>query len=238
MDFVLKKTWSPTVRCLLFKFPLPPILTIMQGSCNDVLEFEVKASEPRVKLQRGPKSYCYGPLVEALEMCTPPRLRHESSDAEDESDGLNAFLNGCEEDGLDGSDEESDGQDFFYAGTIKSDDLAGDRSADSGVEREVAAIHILMDKFREARSILSKNPLLCNREDGDSAMSDEDRYCSILLRSELHTLDFYDCICKAVLSRIRKETTESETQRNIGDIESRQIENAADVFLAIRHGSM
>lgn len=209
----------------------------MKGSCNDVLEFEVEPNEPRVNLQRGPKSYCYGPLVEALEMCTPPRQQrgHESSDAEDESDGLNAFLKGCEEE--DGFDDESDGQDF-YAGTLGYDELAGDEYVESDVEREAAALRALRDKFRGARSILSKNPLggIRDKKDGESA---EDRYCSILVRSELHTLEFYESICKALLRRIRKEAAECETEfRSIGDIDSRQIENTVDVFLAIRHGSM
>ncbi|EJK50894.1 hypothetical protein THAOC_29994 [Thalassiosira oceanica] len=204
------------------------------GSCNDVLEFEVKPGEPRVKLQRGPKSYCYGPLIEALEMCTTSRQErgHESSDVEDESDGLDAFLNGCEEDGFGDSDGESDEQDCFYAGTMESDDLAVVKSTDSGVEREIAALQILESKLLEAKSILSKNPLsgICDKE---GAMSDEDWYCSILVRSELHTLTFYSGLCKAVLRRMRKEEF-----RSIGDIDSRHIENTADVFLAIRHGSM
>lgn len=167
-------------------------------------------------------------------MCTTSRQErgHESSDVEDESDGLDAFLNGCEEDGFGDSDGESDEQDCFYAGTMESDDLAVVKSTDSGVEREIAALQILESKLLEAKSILSKNPLsgICDKED---AMSDEDWYCSILVRSELHTLTFYSGLCKAVLRRMRKEEF-----RSIGDIDSRHIENTADVFLAIRHGSM
>eukprot|EP00985_Skeletonema_marinoi_P031318 scaffold37618_cov241-Skeletonema_marinoi.AAC.1 len=121
------------------------------GSCNDVVEIELKEEAPPVKLQRGPKSYTYGPFIKALKVfydagndarrddddnyTSNKHLQDESvnDDAndrgeEDDNDdgGLQAFLDDCGEDDYEDDDDDEEGgddlDDMMYNPTSFGDD--------------------------------------------------------------------------------------------------------------------
>mmetsp|Transcript_3787 Transcript_3787/g.8436 ORF Transcript_3787/g.8436 Transcript_3787/m.8436 type:complete len:816 (-) Transcript_3787:136-2583(-) len=106
------------------------------GSCNDVLEINIKSNDLPVMLQRGPKSYSYGPFVKALESfydvnreenciekgddnCDTARddREHNIKEVDDEGDqmvndgGLEAFLDSCDNELVDDDDGDDDDDD-------------------------------------------------------------------------------------------------------------------------------
>jgi len=180
------------------------------GSCNDVLEIEIIENAPPVKLQRGPKSYAYGPFINALELCYD-HANHRERDVSsgDNNNGtrvddrgrlfddgdMNNFLDSCDNE-LDDEDdtadnESSDAEDDFGFG-----DTDTSCSRYNSMMNDIRAIDALKDILLKARSGLVNNPLTkllkgtTHGRFGD-VVEMEERYCSILIRSEIQTVDFF-----------------------------------------------
>jgi hypothetical protein len=185
------------------------------GSCNDVLEIEIKENEYRhhVKLQRGPKSYSYGPFVSFLELCRGSSIGNSSTDdakyctALDE--GFDDFLESCDDEGDDvdpdlGEDDgaEDDFSDSFYEIPSKSNDIQSFQPARM-LKDDICAIDALKEKLHYVRTGLINNSLtkIIHRENRSHGMvvceadmkglTFEDQYSQILILSEIHTVDFF-----------------------------------------------
>jgi hypothetical protein len=280
----------------------PPFLSSLHadsGSCNDILEVEIRRNQPPVKLQRGPKSYSYGPFVRALELCRDIAGENEPMDDTDPSSGvgkdrakvdgvdgelmtiddggLEAYLDSCgnsscdeddvAEDG-DGDDVGAGGDDFgdsLYCAPINSNVARTGRSALTSMMGDIHAIDALSKILQNVRTGLLSNSLAkllhregrsdngTDEEDGNNGtgiihFTVEDRYCSILIRSEIQTVNFY----LALASEVRRRLVErlpggSEGRTVIGKVEmeddmcageealSDQITATANTFMSIRY---
>lgn len=158
------------------------------GSCNDVLEIEIKPNNT-VKLQRGPKSYCYGPFVKALELCRDnimvvghEKKNHSEKDIGrddrektiqvdvDEGDhkvddgGLDAFLDSCDNEFDDeGDDDDDDGEidDFgdCFYNTSTNSNGTQVNNSSSMIAADLRALDVLKDVLQNVKAGLVKNPL-------------------------------------------------------------------------------
>ena len=174
------------------------LLNTSLGSCNDVLEVKIKANEQPIKLQRGPKSYSYGPFVKAIELCheteeenqdsgdgnRTKKVGAEHSDELEEEleDGaaLEAFLDSCdnefedEEDG-DEEDEGDDGDefdDYLYGGSSSLTIIHANNRHENSMKKDIHAIEKLKKILHKVREDCEKNPLIgdndCNINDKES----------------------------------------------------------------------
>ena len=281
-------------------FTFPPFLSSLRadsGSCNDILEVEIKANEPPVKLQRGPKSYSYGPFVKALELCrdtadgnkptddTDPSIEDGKYRAEiDGNDGeritiddggLEAFLDSCgnsscddddvdvddDGDGDDGSARGDDFGDCLYQTPTSSSIAQTDRPARTAMMSDIHAIDALREKLKNVRTGLVSNTLhhgesrsdnMPDEDDGNNGtgiihFTVEDKYCSILISSEIQTVDFYLAVSIEVRRRLVERLPGSGGLAVIGKVELEdnvcvgdealrdQITALANTFLSIRY---
>lgn len=270
------------------------------GSCNDILEVEIKANEPPVKLQRGPKSYSYGPFVRALELCrgisdenkpkddtTDPSREDEKDRAEIDSNdgeritiddgGLEAFLDSCDnsscddddvdvDDDGDGDDGSAGGEDFgdcLYQTPTSSNIAQTDRPARTAMMSDIHAIDALREKLKNVRTGLVSNSLAMlhgesrsdnvpDEDDGNNGtgiihFTVEDKYCSILICSEIQTVDFYLAVAIEVRRRLVERLPGSGGLAVIGKVDLEddicvgeealrdQITALANTFLSIRY---
>lgn len=185
------------------------------GSCNDFLEIKIKENEyhHHVKLQRGPKSYSYGPFVRALELCHDSTNWNSSKEGAKYctavNDGFEDFLESCNDKG---DNEDADlsedysvrGEDFgdsFYEIPSKSNDTQSCQSARM-LKDDICAIDVLKEKLQNVRTGLLNNSLAkiilhknrsCGLEEDDDmkSLTVEDQYSQILIFSEIHTIDFF-----------------------------------------------
>jgi len=256
------------------------------GSCNDVLELEIKPKEQPVKLQRGPKSYCYGPFVKVLELCRDGVDENSNENGasamdddwrdvqEDEGDdmidgGLEAFLDSCdnefEEDGIaDDDDDECDenDDDYFYNPSTNPNPAAGtNNSHQPSLMNDIRAVDALKGVLQNAKAGCANN-LLCTLEstqnqgeNHEKDTPDEDRFCAILVRSEIQIIDFYLAAADLLRQRLAehwgrlqpKTAPSSESQHVAMDTTKKeyvfdndkvvweQINALVDAFLSIRH---
>ena len=156
------------------------------GSCNDVLEVKIRANEPSIKLQRGPKSYSYGPFVRALELCRdivngksstyitePSGVNHNDCESAMIDDGdLEAFLDPCvnasddDNDFIDDGDSEEDaraeGEDFgdcLYNTPVNSNAGQTGRSARTSMLNDIHALDTLKEILQNVKTRLLANSL-------------------------------------------------------------------------------
>jgi hypothetical protein len=249
--------------------PVPLVLHADAGSCNDVLEVKIRYNEPPVKLQRGPKSYSYGPFIKALELCRDIAGENKSRDDGDPSKddakdrtkvgsndvermtiddgGLEAFLDSCENSSDDDNDDaddsngdivssgEDDFGDCFYDTPANSNSAETSRSARMAIMNDIHAIDALREKLQNVRNGLLNNSLagqfdLESRKDNDTDKDDdnngtdivhftvEDRYCLILIRSEIQTVNFYLAAASELRLRLVERFSESEGPTVIGKV--------------------
>jgi len=236
---------------------------IHQGSCNDILELEIKPNQPRIGLQRGPKSYSYGPFVKALELCRDTdasrgdtgRQHAEEENMEDQEEGdggLDAFLDACdneqfedEEDDEDNEDDDFD--DYLYnpSNNSSNDMKVSSSSTQSSISSDIHAIDALTETLQSVRAGLERNPLVDQGKNGNAneKLSPEDQYCSILIRSEIQTVDFYLAIACELRRRLARHTKEGgktphDTKYDKEQSNHDHINSVCDAFLSIRYSHL
>lgn len=183
------------------------------GSCNDLLEIEIKENEYHVQLQRGPKSYSYGSFVRALELCRDSASENSSREGATYctavNDGFDDFLESCNDEGGEhedaylGEDDSVGGEDFgdsFYEIPSKSNGTQTCQSART-LKDDICAIDVLKETLQNVRTGLLNNSLAkiirrknksCGLEEDDTkSLTVEDQYSQILILSEIHTIDFF-----------------------------------------------
>ena len=250
------------------------------GSCNDVLEIEIKANAPPVKLQRGPKSYAYGPFVNALELCYDYADGSHASRGDtttcwatvggerrmvDDGD-LEDFLDSCDND----SDNEDDTVDVDddnddHESSEAEDDAFGDEDTSPQHSRfrsmikDIRAMDALRDVLLKVKTGLVNNSLAKRiHEDacrGDVVLDEAERYCTILINSEIQTVDFYLAVGRECRRRmmehvrtlpLAKESTvmnENFTMTDsvlvddiiLSELANEQVISIANAFAAIRY---
>ena len=234
-----------------------PSCTNREGSCNDVVEIELKEEAPPVTLQRGPKSYTYGPFIKALKVFNK-HLQDESvnDDADDRGEeddnddgGLQAFLDDCEEDDYEDDDDEEGGDDLddmMYNPTSFGDDeqlldkaLLSSTKAE-GKMNDLRALESLHSSFKQAIDRCKQNSLI--RSSGDKERSyttAEDHYCIMLIKSEMQTISFYKRAAEMVHSKLSKSSpgvaslVDGKFEMTAMDLE--HINDLVGAFLTIRY---
>ncbi len=238
-----------------------------------MLEIEIKSDARPVKFQRGPKSYAYGPFVLALELCYDADSTHASIGERthaaatavdcgrrigvDDGD-LEDFLDSCDNDFNDEDDPINEGDNEDCESSDADNDV-GDKDASSfrynSMINDIRAIDVLMEILLKVKSGLVNNSLVTLMDRHGDVVDKADRYCSILIRSEIRTVDFFlsvgiECrhrlaehVCELPFS---KESTkamenllkiEAEVVNDIICTESmkEQVIGIANAFTAIRY---
>jgi hypothetical protein len=254
------------------------------GSCNDVLKIEIKANAPPVKLQRGPKSYAYGPFVNALELCYDYADGSHASRGDtttcwatvggerrmvDDGD-LEDFLDSCDddsdnEDDIVDEDDNDDDEDDTYDDheSSEANDTFGDEdiahSRFRSMIKDIRAMDALRDVLLKVKTGLINNSLAKRIRDddcrGDVVLDDAERYCTILINSEVQTVDFYLAVGRECRRRLMehvrtlplaKESTvmnENFTMTDsvlvddiiLSELANEQVISIANAFAAIRY---
>lgn len=241
------------------------------GSCNDVLEITVKQNEPAVKLQRGPKSYSYGPFVKALDLCRVLTSENNCTDGcdarldvsderEDENGGLEAFLDSCDNE-FDGSGDDEDEEydeiddlgDCLYGPSANLNANRGG-AASSTLTADLHAVDVLESILNKANDALRNNPLAkllnwqnqtngsksevsCTDENELREVTDDDRYCAMLIDSEAQTVHFY----LAAVTELRRQLLSKTGSASNRDYQSKsnvireQVNALVAAFLSIRY---
>ena len=176
-------------------------LPAKSGSCNDVLEVRIRANEPPVKLQRGPKSYSFGPFVRALELCRVASVSEPSGeDAKDrakvnrndcerttiDDEGLEAYLDSYDnasddidyvsDEGDSDEDATAEGEDFgdsLYSTPAISNAAQTGRSAETSMLNDIHALDALKKCLQNVRTGLLDNSL-AGQFHGEWRKTDED----------------------------------------------------------------
>ncbi len=178
-----------------------------------MLEIEIKSNAQPVKFQRGPKSYAYGPFVHALELCYDADGRHVVSTGDGtiaaavDGDRRIGLDDGDLEDFLDSCDNEVTDEEVPTNEGDNEDCDSGDADNDFGdtdtsysrytsMVNDIRAIDVLEDILLKVKSGLvnsSLATLMCkiNHDRHGDVVDEADRYCSILIHSEIQTIDFF-----------------------------------------------
>ena len=178
-----------------------------------MVEIELKEEGPPVRLQRGPKSYTFGPFIKALELFYGAGSdgRHDVQDdsrddaagggRDDDDAGLEAFLNDCDEE-EDYEDEDDEGGDdvddmMYNSTTFGDDDLLDDSLPSSSssstkeklMTKELRALEALHSSLKQAVERCENNSLIRSVEERVYT-AEGDEYCAILIKSEIQTISF------------------------------------------------
>ena len=212
-------------------------------------------------MQRGPKSYSYGPFVKALELCRDSdatrgdtgRQHAEEEDKEEEEEegdgGLDAFLDACDNEQFEDEDEDDDNEDddfddYLYnpLNNSSNDMNASSLSAQSLISSDIHANDALTETLLSVRAGLERNPLLADQVKNGSAnekLTPEDQYCSILIQSEIQTVDFYLDIASKLRRRLASHTKEDDKTSDETKCDKEQgnydHNSVCDAFLSIRY---
>jgi hypothetical protein len=235
------------------------------GSCNDILEVEINPNNPPVEFQRGPKSYSYAPFAKALELCRDVdnstnvpggdcnSTTHHSHGEDDqrsfgeEDGGLEDFLDSCDNE-LHGDDdqqecddeeddEENDFCDYLYNSTTNSNAEKANSSCQL-MKEDLKAIDRLVAILQNVKTGCLKNPLISDGKilQNKHPSIDGDRYCAILLHSEVKTADFYIAAAKELCSqleerigRLSDQSTESLLKSQVFSEDDYNFDNKNDV---------
>eukprot|EP00986_Skeletonema_menzelii_P016828 scaffold16098_cov80-Skeletonema_menzelii.AAC.2 len=229
-----------------------------EGSCNDVVEIELKEEGPPVKLQRGPKSYTYGQFIKALELfhdagsdgrrdLQDDSLRDGGRDGDD--GGLEAFLDDCddEEDYEDDEDEggvELDGMMYNSTTFGDSDLLDGSfRSSSStkaeGMTKELRALEALHSSLKQAVERCESNSLIRRSVGERVCPTAEDEYCVMLIKSEMQTISFYTKATEMIHSKLSKSLSQVnslvDSKFEIIGMDREHINDLVEAFMTIRY---
>ena len=255
------------------------------GSCNDILELEIKPNESPVPLQIGPKIYSYGPFVKALELCRDDVANNDGASSskedninatihdrtkqydeakddeenkemdDDDDGGLAAFLDSCDnemDNDDDDDEEESNGfDDYLYNVPVNSLDIVNDAklsSPEALISSDINAVEALQDILQSVREGLVANALYQTSHNnttnnGSSNITLEEQYCSILIHSEVQTVDFYMAVATKLRQRLADHSESAsqeclvvkQPQTSTKSSLSNFINSVVDAFVSIRH---
>ena len=225
-----------------------------------MVEIELKESSPLVRIQRGPKSYTFGPFIKALELFYDPGSdgRHDVQDdsrddaanggRDDDDAGLEAFLDDCDEE-EDYEDEDDEGGDdvndmMYNSTTFGDDDLLDDSlpSSSSAKEKvmtkELRALEALHSSLKAAVERCENNSLIRSvKERVNTAEGDE--YCAILIKSEMQTISFYAKAAEMIHSKLSKcmsqENELMDSKVEINEMDQEHINDLVKAFMTIRY---
>ena len=198
------------------------------GSCNDVLELQLKQGCRQVHLRTGPKSYTFGCFSRAIEQFH----NHNVATAIERNDlvDMETFLNECEVHGIPGTSD-FDNEDDDSEVVSEEDDVDT-----VNIETEVGAIRELELALVSARAKYHLQGEALNEATKSSDHSI--RYAGILISSEQRTLHFYELACSLVIQKLTKS---EDRQLVLGSIDlddeelKAQAMALADVFIRIRY---
>jgi len=176
----------------------------------------------------------------------------EEDGMEEEGDGgLDAFLDACDNEQFEDEEEDDDNEDdgfddyLYNPSNNRSNDLNdGTSSAQSSmISNDLHAIDALKETLQSVRAGLEHNSLVDQVKNGSAneELTAEDQYCSILIQSEMQTINFYFDIASKLRHRLESHTkeegkTSDETKHGKeqqGNYD--QINSVCDAFLSIRY---
>lgn len=206
----------------------------MKGYCNDTLEIYLRPNTKSIQFQMGPKTYSYSPFVEALCIYGSDQ-EHNSSlvSREDvaEDDDLEAFLDAC--------DNESEGDDE----TTYNSSFAGSTShaqlmTETQVKDDLSKVNSLIVTLSEVKLKLSSNEIMHNHE---RALSTQEKYCSILIKSEYETISFFLAIAQKLKTQLDRLNSSAlllgadEYNLDKEGLTQKHIVDVVNAFLAIKY---
>ena len=221
-----------------------------------MVEIELKEEGPLVRLQRGPKSYTFGPFIKALELFYDAGSggRHDLQDdsrddaanggMDGDDAGLEAFLN--EEDYEDEDDEGGDDIDdmMYNSTTFGDEDLLDDSLPSSSatkeklMTKELRALEALHSSLKAAVERCEQNSLARSVEER-VYMAEGDEYCAILIKSEMQTISFYAKAVEMIHSKLSKclsqENALMDSKVEINEMDQEHINDLVKAFLTIRY---
>ena len=176
------------------------------GSSNDVVEFSPKNDGNIVELRRGPKSYTYGCFIKALEQFYDDNDTDGSSKySEDESvdktaNDMEAFLNECDEN-ID-KDDDFGTMCFYDRDNVDFPDNITGQNEDDEIKQEIDAIHKFISSLKDSRERYKLNRFDADDVLESPTLSSKERYCAILIQSEMQTLYLYELAAYLVKSKL------------------------------------
>jgi len=177
--------------------------------------------------------------------------KEEEEEEEEEGDGgLDAFLDACDNEQFEDEEEDDDNEDdgfddyLYNSSNNNSNDIdAGSSTAQSLISSDIHAIDALTETLQSVRSGLERNPLAEQVKNGNSneESTPEDQYCSILIQSEMQTVDFYLAIACELRHRLASHT--KEEGKTLDEIKNGKeqggnydhINSVCNAFLSIRY---
>lgn len=176
-------------------------IVTLTGSSNDVVDFNPKPGSGRtIELRFGPKSYSYGCFVKALDLFLySDNLSDESHTAGAYLDDMESFLNGC--------DPNDDGSDGGKMNLYELSEDVGVENIKEDVSREINAIGDLIAALQFVRKqyrLQGREMLELLKNNSESS----ERYCAILVQSELQTLFMYELAANLIGEGLRSKHNE------------------------------
>lgn len=186
----------------------------------------------------------------------------ENNDMDDDDDdgGLAAFLDSCDNDNEEDDDEESNGfDDYLYNSPMNSIDIDNAKSSSpvALISSDIHALEALQNILQSVREGLVANALYQTSHNNNTRNNDEiqisssssnitvveERYCSILIHSEVQTVDFYMAVVRELRQRLLDHSEASpecsavKPKTTIETISSMStfVNSVVDAFVSIRH---
>ena len=185
----------------------------------------------------------------------------DDDDGDDDDGGLAAFLDSCDKDDEDDDDdEESNGfDDYLYSSPMNSIDIVNAKlsSPEASISSDIRALEALQDILQSVHESLVANALYQTSHNNNTRNNDEiqisssssnitvveERYCSILIHSEVQTVDFYIAVVRELRQRLLDhseaypECSAVKPKTTIETISSMStfVNSVVDAFVSIRH---
>ena len=185
----------------------------------------------------------------------------DDDDGDDDDGGLAAFLDSCDKDDEDDDDdEESNGfDDYLYSSPMNSIDIVNAKlsSPEASISSDIRALEALQDILQSVHESLVANALYQTSHNNNTRNNDEiqissssnitvveERYCSILIHSEVQTVDFYIAVVRELRQRLLDHSEaypecsavnpKTYTIETISSL-STFVNSVVDAFVSIRH---
>ena len=184
---------------------------------------------------------------------------NDMDDDDDDDGGLAAFLDSCDNDNEEDDDEESNGfDDYLYNSPMNSINIVDAKSSspEALLSSDIHALEALQDILQSVHEGLVANALYQTSHNNNTRNNDEiqissssnitvveERYCSILIHSEVQTVDFYMAVVRELRQRLLDHSEASPecsaVNPKTSTIEitslSTFVNSVVDAFVSIRH---